>query len=850
MSLADCIANAVRGGEIDAARAQRLRDILAEEGRAFTAQRGRAAGAADEAEIDRRAFDRLERETVERARRTRLQMDAADRVRAVVLGRRAMDGKFDPGGALPDLIEHFGTSPHESVQMRQEYVRGQAHAILTEVLFAFERGPLSGTRNRPLLEDVARAAHGDAVGNGQARELARAWGEAAEFLRLRFNKAGGAIPKLENWGLPHLWDADMIARAGFDAWRAKILPELDRARMIDHATGRALSDERLDALMRETFDAISTGGWSRTEPSANGGRPSIGASRQEHRFLIFRDGEAWSRVNREFGQGDPFFAMMHHVDAMSRDIAAMEILGPNPAATLRLAGQIALKEAAEGRAEQVSLFTRATGGAMGNRNAPEGHVRDRIRLMEDMWNLYNGASMGGPTGRFDKVVGDLANLSIAADLGSSWISTWSDTGFTRMARSMNGLPEGGAIRNVLKLMNPANPEHRKRAVRAGAIAEGAAQVMRGQGRVVNEFASSPWSKRVADVTLRTTLMSPHTQGFKWSFKLEMQDFFGSQYAGRALGDLPEPVRATFARYGIDETDWNALRAHGVEMDADGNASLTTEQLRRSGLNPDEADRLAAKWMGLINTEVLYAAPNATLRSRAFLGAGVAARSSSPFVRFLIRSAGMYSNFPVTVMMLYSARGAQRMLEAGGLTAASMVGKTLVYTTLFGALALQFKEIINGRDPRPMDSPEFWAASMMQGGGLGLMGDFLFSDRNRFGGGQAASLAGPLVGRAVQLGDLTVGNAMQLARGEETNFGRELTQFVRRNTPGGSIWYLRLAYQRMVLDQMQAALDPGAQQSFRRIERRWQRDFGQGYWWRPGDAAPERAPDMTNVVSED
>ena len=78
-------------------------------------------------------------------------------------------------------------------------------------------------------------------------------------------------------------------------------------------------------------------------------------------------------------------------------------------------------------------------------------------------------------------------------------------------------------------------------------------------------------------------------------------------------------------------------------------------------------------------------------------------------------------------------------------------------------------------------------------------------------------------------------------------GRELVRFLMANTPGSSLWYARVALDRILWDQMQKELDPDYRESFRAIERRARREFDQGYWWRPGDLAPEAAPDILNMA---
>ncbi len=62
-------------------------------------------------------------------------------------------------------------------------------------------------------------------------------------------------------------------------------------------------------------------------------------------------------------------------------------------------------------------------------------------------------------------------------------------------------------------------------------------------------------------------------------------------------------------------------------------------------------------------------------------------------------------------------------------------------------------------------------------------------------------------------------------------------------PGRSLWYGRVAMERLIFDELEAAIDPNAAKSFRRIEQGARRDYGQRFWWRPGTALPRRGPDL-------
>ena len=172
---------------------------------------------------------------------------------------------------------------------------------------------------------------------------------------------------------------------------------------------------------------------------------------------------------------------------------------------------------------------------------------------------------------------------------------------------------------------------------------------------------------------------------------------------------------------------------------------------------------------------------------------------------------------------------------------------LISTTIMGALALQIKEMAKGRDPRSMDDPEFWGAAFMQGGGLGIYGDFLFSDLNRFDRGLAETIAGPVVGFANDLRKLTIGNVIEAAQGEDTKIASEMISFAQRYTPGASLWYMRLGLERMVFDQAKLWADPDAGKKIRRMKRKYAREYGQDFWWEPGKMLPERRPDIENIL---
>jgi hypothetical protein len=273
--------------------------------------------------------------------------------------------------------------------------------------------------------------------------------------------------------------------------------------------------------------------------------------------------------------------------------------------------------------------------------------------------------------------------------------------------------------------------------------------------------------------------------------------FLARHAGQGFADLPPALQRTFARYGLTAADWDVVR--NTPLHAHGGA-----QFLRPADNADP--ELGTRLLEMIQGETAFAVPSTSVRGAVAITGGT---RPGTLLGELARSVAMYKGFGVTLLMTHILRGLQmRGLGRRGMYFADL----LISTTIAGALQLQLKEIAKDRDPREMfgkHAAEFWGAALIQGGGLGIFGDFLFSDVNRFGGGLPETVAGPVVGFLNDVRRLTHGNLVQLPGDKPTNAGRELVNFLRRYTPGGSIWYARLGYERLILDRLQELADPQA-----------------------------------------
>lgn len=822
MSIDHCLANAVAGKEISQTDADRLRGRY--EAFRNDAATGGAANAGEEAK--RSLAEALKAEAREKRRRAKLALANIRQMDADLKSHVTPGGKRDIGAAMLDKLEHFGTARFSSVEGRRKAIVGMAHAKMEEVLHHFRRGAVGGDKtrwNKADLKNVLKEAFGEDTGDAAAKGLARAWSDTAEWLRRRYNTAGGAIGKLENWGMPQHHDARALRKAGREPWKEFIRPRLDVARMKDPLTGKPLTAKQLEVMLDETWLAIATEGWSKKAPTRQAaGRGALAAQRADHRYLHFRDADTWLEYQTAFGGGsDVFAAMMGHLNGMAKDIAALEVLGPNPGGTIEWMKQAVRKEAEHVAAGQPGRL----GGRSGDKALD--YAATIEKRLNAVWGSLRGNLETPVNSTWANGLAAFRSLITASVLGSAAISSISDVGTSMIARRFAGLPAAHAVPEIVKSFATMT---RREAVRAGLVLDSAMNVFHAQARYVGTLQGPEWASYIADRVLTFSGLTPWTQGARHAFGLAFQAEAAARVA-LPFDQLPDAFRATFARHGITARDWEMMRK----------VRLHEDQLLRPAEIAEQADeRLAERYLEMIQSETEFAVPSGAHRSRTAL---LDQNQPGTLIGELLRSFAQFKSFGAVFVFLHGARmhGMVAGKEYG--SAAAYAGSLLLSTTLFGAAAYQAKQVAAGRDPQDVADPAFWGAALLQGGGLGIYGDFLFSNLNRYGGGFATTISGPTVQRANDFWTLTAGNVAQLFSGEKTHFGRELVKFARGNTPGSNIWYLRLAFERVVFDQLQFLADPEANKAFKRKQQTYRRETGQEFFWAPGTMAPQRAPEI-------
>lgn len=878
-----CIDEALAKGEIDADAAETAREAYDD---AFSAH-----AMFGDVEADRKAAEhaiaKLEGEKIEARRRRQLMMRTRRQIVEETAGlkeRRGYtgvaplggggDGRPPKGGwtqggtppekgkpysngaiaamALKRKVENrpgLSGAPGASMRGRYEALRGKFDALMAEVVETFETRTGLDRPGRASLQNLVREAFGEDSGDAASKGLAQAWGEAAELARTMFNAAGGAIGKMDGWGLPQHWDRLRVLKVGRDAWVESVTPRLNRAKMIDRVTGQPFTDARLTAVLGDVWESIASGGANKGQPGS--GRKSVARQRGDERFLIFRSADDWLAAQRDFGQGDPYQIMMGHLDGMAQDIAAMQVFGPNPRQGFDWMADFAKREgaleeargvagAAE-RAEKLVLEAeRMLGHQMGDLNMP----------VDSGW-----ANVGGTARSF--LTGAMLGSAVLGEIGSGFA-------FGRMARGFTGLSRNGDMTALMRLL--ADPAERAMARRTGFIIEqatdGFIRASHDNLRLMTvgnkaEGGMNAFARRLPATVIRmqglTGVVAARKRALRFELMGALHDVRDRTLADLAAGD---PRDRALGRWldarGFTEADWSIIRASDPFTPREGATFLLPANVK----HPELELRMAEA----IQLETRFASPETTLETRAWW----TTERPGTFIGELQRSIGMFKGFSATVTTLYAqemmlqarARGGNVMLDVAGQAAGA-----ILFLTIGGAVSLQLREMVKGNDPRPMDDAKFWGAALTQGGGLGMAGDFFYSAEARNGKSAQVAAFGPVGQLGSDLWNLTGGNVLEVVGDltdredpkslgealEEARIGREAAQFVANYNPLSSLWWSRAAFSRGVGDNLQRALDPEAEEAFERRRKRMERERRQGAWWPVGSTTPQRAPDLSNAA---
>lgn len=781
-------------------------------------------------------FERMSDDAVQRAKRTSAMLAVqAQNNQRIAQGLNAntsqflMDGKKGSKGtalarAAVSLIEADPRFEGLSYSTNKETYRQQFYALFGDTLDKVGKGAFGRQKGKAHLPNIIREIRGENTGDLTAREFANAWLKVQDLGVDMFNHAGGSMRKLDRY-IPQSQNSVKLVQAGREKWVNTHMKAVDWAKTVWPDGSPIRADERADVLDK-VFDTMSSDGANKIDTKAFRGRGvAVGNALEQHRFLHYKDAQSWLDVHKQFGDGNVFEVFVNHIEDMSHRIALVDTFGPNPEMTALNVAAIVRKEAAN-----LSAKDKADAEAV---------IKNKFKPMLETVMRENPMD---PHSNMGALVTGTANILTSAQLGSaSFLAIPGDFMQTAAVRALNNMGMFDGIGFYVKALASEPKFMKDIATQSGFVMDEVVMATYSQTRFTGLATVGPAvSRRISEATMRLSLLSGHTRSARWAVQAEFMGLM-NRVKSKSFDDVP--FKAVMERYGVTPEEWDVFRSNVQAWNPrkDINFLRPIDMLKTDIPN---RQLLYKKLQGMIFEESRKMVPESTIE-----GAVTLKDTTRPdtLVGSLLYSFAMYKNFPVSFMMIYGRLGMTSPTVKGRLQFYAGLGAGM---SMVGALGTQLREMSKGRDPLPMDNAAFIGKAMLSGGALSIYGDFLFTGINEYGRGPADQVAGPLVGFVGDTADLVLGDVFQWAdtvgnldNDFESSTAAKAVTWAKRYTPGSSIWWARLALERQVFDRLSEIADPKTYKKRRSRMRKQKREFGNGYWWGPGDRTPDRTPEF-------
>ncbi|WP_284085104.1 hypothetical protein [Acinetobacter haemolyticus] len=752
----------------------------------------------------------------------------------------ALDHPSLPASEVVDRLvaPHGDMSGVQSLDAKGRAIAAIYRGQLTD-LYTNIKGALGLYTDKDLVNKVVRELFKENTGDTTAKKIAGDMGKVFEEMRERFNRSGGDIGKLDDWGLPQTHSLEKIAKAGKQAWVDFAEQRIDTSKYV-HEDGTYYSQQEIRDLLDYSYDTLVTNGANKTEIGRQsfGGNSKVTSRHSESRVLHFKDADAWLEYQADFG-GMPFVDLVEaHVNGLSKDIALVENLGSNPKNAMRI-----LMDAADKKDREKRLIT-----------TNDNKVIKRAQVMFDEF-------MGQNTPQ-SEVFANLGlayrSMNVASMLGGTTITSFSDQAMIAKTASMHNIAYRQTFGELLTQLNPKNKDDRALAHSLGLATE---EMLGSINRWADDGLTSvhgksqklaSFSNSLATQVMRISGLNALTAASKVGFTKMLMDKYGRLSRTKAWNDLSEVDREIMSKTGLSERAWDVMRLADPVVDRKGNQLMSArsiyeipdDKLKAFGDPKKVKDEIATQFQAHLLDEQGMAVVEAGLRERTWMGVSKLKGTVSGEI---IKSMLQFKSFPASFLMRHGSRA---MAQDGLKGKASYSVSLFAMTTLLGALVVQLKELANGNDPQTMwdsDDPsktmQFFSRSVVQGGGLSVLGDVVAAGADPTGRDIGDFFTGPFGQDVKAIAGLTVGNLNQWYDGKDTNASNEAFKALKGKIPAQNLWYTKAATNRLVFDEIQDMIAPGYRE---KLLRKAERQHGRTQWW--GDEVGDvRSPDFERIV---
>lgn len=682
--------------------------------------------------------------------------------------------------------------------LRDHYLGTLDNALRREgVRDLFKSGTLDQDVARALWQLNSKAP--DMAGlAADAVKIAKVVHQAQELARMHANQAGAWIGKLEGWVVRQSHDPYKITKAGEAAWVSKVAPLLDWGRI--EAERGPIADKV--GWLQQVYSGVATGVHEKTTaaPNTSGfkGPRNMAKSMSQERVLHFRDADAWFQYNTDFGAGNLREAVFHGLSKSAQNTGVMRVLGTNPEAMFDKVGEAAQKALRQvGDDKGLKKLSEARNGWLKNRlDEVTGATRAPVdailaRRAATVRSLQSMAKLGGAV---ISSVTDLANYASELRFQGRGFLSGVGEGIAAVAK---GRPKAEQ-REILSSLGVFFDSLIGDITRTGSLDDSVPGTV---GRFQQKFFD--WN-----------LLNWWTDSLRGSAALSMSHHLALN-AEKTFDQLSPDLQRVLGFFDVKAADWDHMRTAGVKTAEDGALFMVPD-----GMDAQRADMLRRYINDRTYTAVLE--PDADLRATIRQGTRPGTASGELW-RFITQFKGYPIAFTRQVLGREVYGYGEKAFSQGSIGG---LASLIVTTTALGYAAQVTKDLLKGRTPRDPTDPQTITSAMLQGGGAGIYGDFLFADFSRFGRTPLETAAGPVFGTAAEGISLWSG----MVRGNKD--AGDALRYALDNTPFLNLFYTRVLLNYLILYQVQEAMSPG---TLRRMEQRIERENNQQFWLPPSQS---------------
>jgi hypothetical protein len=673
------------------------------------------------------------------------------------------------------------------------------------------------------------------TGNEDAKYLADVFAKHVEASRTDLNRLGASIGKLDGWAGAQVHDDMKMMQAGKETWIDGIAPLLDLNRTFPDAA----SAGEVRKILNDMYDTIITGVPNKATAKEKGQRvnpANLAKSLGKTRVLHFKDAESAIAYRDAFGYGNSIYGIMSHQRRAANMAAQMDMFGPNP--------EVMFNSLVEGERRKLrddqSLSPEDKVKQIQKLNADAGPLRGAFDVM-------SGAISRPGNVNAAKIGNDIRAVQSMAKLGGAVLTAMpTDVVGAAQAAMFRG---SGFFNGMVKQI--------------GGILKGRPKAEQAE---ISYLFGEGFDSLIGDVLSHGLAndgpvgkMSKLTETFfKWN-GLNWWTDVGRSVVGRtvaaemgmradtAFKDLPANYSHVLGLHGIGERQWEALR-QATRREAGGNAYITPDAIRDlpdAAVEPLVASRLATaktperkaeileqgrrdlelQALRFVADETNYAIVETDAASRRISTLGTRPGTiAGESARFVMQFKGFPIAFSQRILgrALFGGRGASKYERI--MNNAPHLGALIGGLTVAGYMAMTMKDLVKGNwPPRDPLDPKVLTAALTQGGALGIYGDFLFGQQNRFGSGALETFSGPFIGTMSDIINVPLKARSALEKGERPQMAGDILNLALNNTPFINLAYVRPALDVLFINSLRNWASPGY---VNRQQRNRAKDYGQ------------------------